>query len=156
MNTFFLRNLSKTWKIELSINWIIFETPVTHMYNVSIWCTNNHRYTSRNRVKNMHKFKRHVLRNPNLFVLKRINNLIIWRNFNNSLFHLTLNHTNRKISCINWDIISKFWQKLTNCTDMIKVSVRKRNSLNFMHIILQIRDIRSHKVHTRIIFIRKN
>ena len=135
INTFGLRNFSKPREIELSINWIVFETPVTHMNNVPIWCTNNHRYTSWNRVQNMHKFKCHIFRNSNLLMLEWINNLIIWRNFNNRLFHLAFNHSNREIGCINWNIISKFRQKLANSANMIKVSMCKCNSLNFMHII---------------------
>ena len=130
-----MRNFSKPWEIELSINRIVFETPVTHMNNIPIWRTNNHCYTTRNRVQNMHKFKCYIFRNSNLLMLKWVNDLIIWRNFNNRLFHLAFNHSNCEISCINWNIITEFRQKLANRTDVIKVSVCKCNSLNFMHII---------------------
>ena len=155
INTFFLRNFSQARHIKLHINRVVFETPVAHMNDISVWRSNNHRHTTWNRVKNMNKFERHMFRNSNFFVLERIDNLIVWRNFNNCFFHLALNHSNREICRVNWNIIAKFWQKLSHRTDVVEVGVRKSHRLNFMHIILQVSDVGRHKIHTRIIFVRE-
>ncbi|MNT41367.1 hypothetical protein D3C72_1777260 [compost metagenome] len=149
-NAFFCSNFSHSLEVELlTVNWSIFKTPVTSINQYTKWRTDNNRCCVRNRVVNSDKLDIEAIAKLNLFVRFRIKLVVVWLVAACRFFHRALNHTKSKFTSVNR--CRNLVDNVTECTDVIKVSVRKDNATNFVLILFKVADIRCDVVDTRVI-----